>query len=51
MQEAKAARERHMEFTRPKSRHEDATFHPSEVSYSTNCHFMTPVWPRATVLT
>lgn len=36
LQEVKAARERHMESTRPKSRNGDATFHPSEVSHQTN---------------
>lgn len=35
-QEAKAARERHVESTRPKSRNKDATFHPTEVSHQTN---------------
>lgn len=36
LQEVKAARERHMDSTRPKSRNEDATFHPSEVSHQTH---------------
>ncbi|XP_075886424.1 cilia- and flagella-associated protein 69 isoform X2 [Nelusetta ayraudi] len=30
LKEVKAARERHMESTRPRSRNDDATFHPSE---------------------
>lgn len=40
-QEVKVHREKYMESTRPRSRHEDVTFHPAEVSHK---HIHTFIW-------
>lgn len=43
VQKVKVHREKYTESTRPRSRHEDATFHPAEVSHE---HIHTFIWIR-----